>query len=589
MLGTQLQITREATESEEGLNCEEHANVLAAFFDTTTDDVCFGLFGHWGRGKTYLINRVSRILRTKHRYDVIRFSAWKYRSTPEVWAHLYETVASASRAGDFMLNILAPFRAMLARYGLWPIIVAYVSFGFSLYTVNDKLWFGQMALQFLGFTGITYFLLLFIRLQGFARSHVGTSLKQPSHREKLGLQVAIGDDLRALLIGWMPKNFWLPIWGGFAENPGLKGVIVFFKKLRSRFILSIPNLCFISVYAFATFFVFRQLVSDDSKTIRVPFYGSVDAVLSKEVVNLVYAAWGVFSIVLPLSAFFLAQGPKRLLLVVDDLDRCEPVQMLEIIESVMLLLDDKDIQRRLQIVMLVEEEALRAALLMKYGHLRSMAAEGQKLDPSIDDRIVRENVEKFFVSYLRLPEIPPSDFRDLVKKYIEANDGQPEDIDDIDVDTPSDSDATPTVVPTEPAGNPIDPSNPISDGKKSVTIGDEKTKEIAPLTETPKATGETSKQAIEYAEDLKLSGRERRLLLKRFVALRESGRTDIRWGPRTVRCYLHKYRLARALWIALNPKTGFDPEALLNALMPVTPTQADNSDHLLAYIVAQVS
>lgn len=591
LLGARLQISREATESEEALNSREHANVLAAFFATTKDDVCFGLFGHWGRGKTYLINKVSEVLQRDHGYQIIKFSAWKYRSTPEVWAHLYETIATASRSGSVILKVLSPYRAMLARYGIWPMIFAYVSFGFSLFTVHDKLWFGQFILEFLGFTGTAYFALLFIRLQGFSRNHARPLLKLTSHREKLGLQAAIGDDLKAILMGWMPGKFWQPAVTQSSSGNVSKSRYEKFKHLCVRIEKQLPQILGIVVYSLVTLFVLTQLAPEGSKTINIPVYGRLDATLPTSVINLVYALWGFIAVGLPLAALCLAKGPKRLLLVVDDLDRCEPTQMLEIIESVMLLLDDKEIRQRMQIVMLVEEEAVRAAILQKYTHLRCSTSPGELLPEEpvqVDDRIVRENLEKLFVSYLRLPEIPPDDFRNLLSKYIEGDDAKPDD----DPAVPGETDkAVITAAQTSESQLPKLDSKFVE--MLEVIFPSDSVKKKQGATSSQFGRGTTpaapSRLPIEYASALKLSRHERTLLLQRLENLRGSERVDIRWGPRTVRSYLHKYRLARALWIALNPKADFDAEALLSALMPIDASQTNDSDHLLDYIVAQVS
>ncbi len=162
----------------------------------------------------------------------------------------------------------------------------------------------------------------------------------------------------------------------------------------------------ILMYVAVTIFVFWQLVPEQDGVWNV-FIWEFDTKFPLAVKRLVYSSWFFISLVLPVLALFVAQGPRRILLVVDDLDRCEPRQMLEIIESIMLLLDDKEIQKRMQIAMLVEEEAIHTALLMKYEHLRLPVVGTDRFDSKIDDRIVRENIEKIFVSYLRLPEIPP--------------------------------------------------------------------------------------------------------------------------------------------------------------------------------------
>lgn len=76
-----------------------------------------GIFGPWGRGKTYFFNRLKMNLINKQKheleYTIVEFNAWKYQDTPALWAYLYETLyKSASRAAKF-LNYL--FQTLLTR------------------------------------------------------------------------------------------------------------------------------------------------------------------------------------------------------------------------------------------------------------------------------------------------------------------------------------------------------------------------------------------------------------------------------------------------------------------------------------------
>ena len=66
-----------------------------------------GIFGAWGRGKTYFWNQVKQQIekrqdqnaghKEKHvaadvYYDIVEFNAWKYQDTPALWAYLYKTI-----------------------------------------------------------------------------------------------------------------------------------------------------------------------------------------------------------------------------------------------------------------------------------------------------------------------------------------------------------------------------------------------------------------------------------------------------------------------------------------------------------------
>lgn len=61
-----------------------------------------GLFGPWGRGKSYFLKRIFKKLGEREqervqnnkikKYKVIEFNAWKHQDTPAIWAYLYETI-----------------------------------------------------------------------------------------------------------------------------------------------------------------------------------------------------------------------------------------------------------------------------------------------------------------------------------------------------------------------------------------------------------------------------------------------------------------------------------------------------------------
>lgn len=64
--------------------------------------------------------------------------------------------------------------------------------------------------------------------------------------------------------------------------------------------------------------------------------------------------------------------------------------MLEIIESTILLLDDDDIRVRVQIVMLVEDRAVEAAIASKYFHLWKDADNEELEKTGSCERILRK-------------------------------------------------------------------------------------------------------------------------------------------------------------------------------------------------------
>lgn len=55
----------------------------------------FGLFGRWGRGKTFFWRYLLEHNLDRDKYFPIEFHAWKYQDTPGIWAYLYNTLKDA--------------------------------------------------------------------------------------------------------------------------------------------------------------------------------------------------------------------------------------------------------------------------------------------------------------------------------------------------------------------------------------------------------------------------------------------------------------------------------------------------------------
>lgn len=55
----------------------------------------FGLFGRWGRGKTFFWKYMLEHNLNRDKYIPVEFHAWKYQDTPGLWAYLYNTLKDA--------------------------------------------------------------------------------------------------------------------------------------------------------------------------------------------------------------------------------------------------------------------------------------------------------------------------------------------------------------------------------------------------------------------------------------------------------------------------------------------------------------
>lgn len=370
-LGTGLEIQREASEKEGALDVAKYVEALTTLFTRAGKDFTFALFGPWGRGKTYLMNRTAKALREQHQYETVHFSAWAYPQTPVLWAHLYECVAERALSGSWPRRLGRSLRAALARRGpdggIGGMFVALLGFGLGVLPFG--VWFsvGKGAYTLFGLAGL--FMIVRVARRG---SELGRRLRNylmlPRHDEQLGLQVVIGRDLKALLVGWIPD-----------------GPPVTRTQANLYFVLCLG--------VFAALFPWTYVEGSGTW-----WLGAVLAV-----------AWLIVASALGGWTLYAGGSPRRVLLVVDDLDRCEPARMLEVIENLRLFIETQGVGERMHVAMLVDESVLELALLTKYRAYGAL--------PGTSRQLLEESVEKLFLAYLRLPPLTGDDLVDVADKY----------------------------------------------------------------------------------------------------------------------------------------------------------------------------
>lgn len=569
-----IRASREAGRGEKSLRVDEQAEVLASLFNRADerDAFSFGLFGPWGRGKSYLMREVSKRLSdptvpskdvthlTLTRYGVVHFSAWRYRRTPEVWAFLYETVLEAAKRASPLVTV----RAALVRYGPWPAIWAVFGLGSTLFSVMDRLEVVEALARTLGVVGIIYFAYLLFRFKTLARRLQERYAAVARYDDKLGLQAAIGEDLKALLIAWTPRDHF-DVWG--RKRPSVPE-----EELPSKAVSRWAAV----LYVLAALFVARQLwpsFRDNTFAIPIPFQEPIPLAIAPWAAWLPFILWLTLSALGPLAVMYL-NGPlvpthrwrgvpywfwhkrdERILLVVDDLDRCDPVQMLEVIESTALILDDPEIRRRVQICMLIDEASFTRAVLQKYRYLKDEAGTDQTRTYS-PERIVRENLEKYFLVHFRLLPLDPTELVEVMDTYVRAIEPVPA---SSRSGTAAETPARPPTVAAAPQPDPAGDSG--SSGSRN-----------------PRTGGSIDPISPEEAHVLRETARG----LAGTAAHEE-------WGPRAVRSLLFRYVLARELLLAVGERV--DPSSLANALVQARPGSAGEDDptgRLLNRVVAQV-
>ena len=521
-IGSGCDIRRKASPDERCLDVHSYANVLSTFFKKAKGDgeFCFGLFGHWGRGKTYLMEMVKDELEDDNDcpYEIIFFSAWKYRTTPEAWIHLYETFAKHLTDTKNWFSLLPSLvRAGIIRYGFWGIIISILIFGISILSLGEKV--KEVLLPLYSVIGIAGIFLCVRMYFGFRR--IGSTLRRyitlSRHGDKLGLQELIGKDLKSLIIGWIPLN-----------------------KFKIQFSLLS---CF---YLIAAGWVAFVLFPDKPQELTA--WRDLVKYLPYTFSYLVFLLWLVVVICGALYVVLGGRKTKQILLVIDDLDRCRPEQMLEIMESLKLLLEDKEIHERIQVVMLVDEEMLRHAIERKFEAFikskNTKAVEDNSKD--VLNQIAHEHIEKLFACYLRLPELSHDEVSEVTKKYLELSGSIREPI---------------RISPTESPDNDKSENGteePLAVGTQEIPTQDEKSAKKKPI--APKETREVS------IEDALFSRPERERLALAIPLMTQSDKSR-KWGPRSIRALLFKYQLSRLLLTALNVK--FTPTEIIDKLCAI--------------------
>lgn len=435
-------------------------------------DFVFALYGPWGRGKSTLMSSVAAILTqdpdaakpattanpkrtfewlkspwawlsgvlfgypnvTKN-YATLEFSAWKYPSRPEVWVHLYERVRELAESNSLLQRLRLSFRLGLLESGWWPLLFGFILLAVPRLPIAD--WAGGIwkASGWLGCLLIAGFFLRVFRIGSLVGQRY---MKIPSHADKLGLQAVIGRDLKNLLQVWI-------------SPPNAK---IIDEKLSATDFRWFRQGCWMSlvIVALIVFSVWKACDSIQAehrirleksaalhqKLDQPPGTTSIQAkvhyplgelnfsipassqIIQREVpgvmpqdpfwIYVVLIATGALAII---AGWIITRPPKQhetLLLTVDDLDRCDSDQMLAVIDSLRLFLDDQEMSQRLQMAMLLDRGLLQESLRAR---IKQAGIEGT------DDQDIRNfhrtHREKVFLCEFSMPPLQEHERNELLK------------------------------------------------------------------------------------------------------------------------------------------------------------------------------
>lgn len=375
--------SREVSTEHLCLNARAYADVIARTITKTAtdDDFMFALYGAWGRGKTTVVKEVEKLFQDDDwkadtgitNIELVKFSAWKYPVRPEIWAHLYERLAETMEGGGWKQSWRVRYRICLLKKGWASLVMLLLLFAAT------GLWL-PLAFYFMAAIGIGG--LWIASTFGWSAWKLKKQLQEayfstPDHTEKLGLQAVIGDDLKRLLSACMGKA----------------------RKVSF-------TLHWISVSLATSAFISAGWRFLESRKYEL------DTVGEWVIAGVCFLA-GVAVLLIGCLLYFPPRECDKVVLIVDDLDRCDPDQMIAVVESTRLFLDDREMSSFMRVIMLMDQDIFRKAL-----EVRWMEFFGQDNKPSFQDHFLAMR-EKYFIIELSLPLLSEEDIMKVADAILE--------------------------------------------------------------------------------------------------------------------------------------------------------------------------
>ncbi|MEQ9120144.1 P-loop NTPase fold protein [Fulvivirga sp.] len=292
---------------------------------TKKEEQFYGIFGQWGRGKTFFWKKVKEIIKEQYSDKLlpIEFHAWKYQDTPATWAYLFEVLAKEYYNKP---KSVIPRPDKLFGYwfrGIWFNIYRGILKGFSFFTLS------LLASFFL-----------------FSR-------------------VSSLNDLPFIFAG------------------SLTGITAIWSFLRTL------NKAHISTA--------KEYLKKITEHVTYTEHLGLQHEIQKEIKHLL-KAW-------------LGKGDKKILLFVDDIDRCRENKIIELVDSLRVMMDDIEISNHIIVVAAIDEEILKMAIESKYKNYENK--------PEQISRIKKEYMDKLFLAGLKLPVLGGQEKINVLKGFLE--------------------------------------------------------------------------------------------------------------------------------------------------------------------------
>ncbi len=109
-----------------------------------------------------------------------------------------------------------------------------------------------------------------------------------------------------------------------------------------------------------------------------------------------------------LNVWLPTDGSKRLLLFIDDIDRCSENKIIEIVDSLRVLLEDPELYRKIVILAAIDEKILARAVKWKYKEII------EEEEEALAQRL-SEYLDKLFISGIKLNQLSVSEKQEIYR------------------------------------------------------------------------------------------------------------------------------------------------------------------------------
>ncbi|ELB1089322.1 KAP family P-loop NTPase fold protein [Vibrio alginolyticus] len=385
-----------------------------------------GIFGHWGRGKTFLANKIiSKIKSINSNWYSVNFSAWKYQNTESSWSYLHDNIlielerdkSLRGRAKNFANRVRANGYKK-GMFGLCLNIILIIALAYWVFFVN-KVDLILAVASVITTATIIFFVKTFIFFNsssGYFKKIKKDYFGKNHFRSNLGIQAEIEESLVAMLKSWIPEH-----------------------------------------------------------------------------------------------------SKSKLVLFVDDIDRCDVKNVLDVIDGLRLILDNPEIYKRVIIISAIDERILQHAIRIKYQG-------DNKLSLS---EIYAEYLQKIFIIGIKLEQLCEEESKEFFERLL------PDYKDCYSIFSFTEfeaKDSTPELTETsnEYALNPEGPTN--------------NSEQLSSTNSTSTQDSENLAEDESEKEITEISKSEHDQLMKSIVNLKE--RT-----PRSIKIFYYKYLISKKLLI----------------------------------------